>query len=469
MNKRIGVGVVCSFVGLSLLVELLFTVLRLLISDAGLLSILGFLAGSVLSCGVCLILVGFGLVPDGLRSPRGLSGVAFGCLCVALALMMSLVTDGLGTPGAIVSGVFFGASIGISFIVLLNALWPTASAVFNVGFFGAAAAGVLVELFFEGSALGSWLMAAVSGVGVLAASFATPALKNIRCCNGFSAIKGYGLVFTRMALCAGLMALAWGYASAHFLVHADSIDQWYVLAVICSTLGLTVAILFAVSHLNRTRRVSGFLLLGFLPLMMTVAFVPLDYLQVHLPGVQVCAVASFGAMLVPTIVVLARDCSRILSREGLDIVAWMLASALAGAAIGSGMSFLANDPASILWAVAPICCLWLGIISCEFVLPKNAVVDAALKRAESQAGAAGLGGDANLRERCMRLSNDCGLTAREVDVLCLLVQGYSIPRVCEMLHVAEGTATTHRRHIYQKLEVHTKNELIDRVRRYGDE
>lgn len=69
----------------------------------------------------------------------------------------------------------------------------------------------------------------------------------------------------------------------------------------------------------------------------------------------------------------------------------------------------------------------------------------------------------------MRLSNDCGLTAREVDVLCLLVQGYSIPRVCEMLHVAEGTATTHRRHIYQKLEVHTKNELIDRVRRYGDE
>lgn len=80
MNKRIGVGVVCSFVGLSLLVELLFTVLRLLISDAGLLSILGFLAGSVLSCGVCLILVGFGLVPDGLRSPRGLSGVAFGCL-----------------------------------------------------------------------------------------------------------------------------------------------------------------------------------------------------------------------------------------------------------------------------------------------------------------------------------------------------------------------------------------------------
>lgn len=469
MNKRVSMSALCAFVGLSLLVEMFFTVLRLLIGEASSLSILGFLVGFVLSCGVCLILVGFGLVPDGLRSPRSLSGIAFGCLAVALALMVSLMTDGLSAPGATVSGVFFGASVGIDFMVLMNAIWPTASSVFNVGFFSAAAAGALAELFFESSAYSSWLMAAVSGVGILAASFAVPPLKNIRYGGGFSSIKGYGLVFARMALCAGLMALAWGYAFAHFLVHADPVDQWYMLVAICATLGLAAVILFTVSCLNRARRISGFLLLGFLPLMMTVAFVPLDYLQVHIPGVQVCAVASFGAMLVPTVAILARDCSRILSREDLSIVAWMFSSILTGAAIGSGASFLVQGPDSLLWAVAPICCLGLGIISCEFVLPKSVVVDAALKRAESQTGAPGLDGDVNLRERCMRLSNDCGLTAREVDVLCLLVQGYSIPRVCEMLHVAEGTATTHRRHIYQKLEVHTKNELIDRVRRYGDE
>lgn len=34
----------------------------------------------------------------------------------------------------------------------------------------------------------------------------------------------------------------------------------------------------------------------------------------------------------------------------------------------------------------------------------------------------------------------------------------------EDLGISEGTALTHKRHIYQKLDVHTRAELLDRVR-----
>lgn len=52
------------------------------------------------------------------------------------------------------------------------------------------------------------------------------------------------------------------------------------------------------------------------------------------------------------------------------------------------------------------------------------------------------------------------LTNREMDVLVLLYQGRSIPFIQQELYIAEGTATTHVRHIYQKLGVHTRQEFI---------
>lgn len=51
------------------------------------------------------------------------------------------------------------------------------------------------------------------------------------------------------------------------------------------------------------------------------------------------------------------------------------------------------------------------------------------------------------------------LTPREEDVLLLLVQGESIAGVAQTLVIAKGTAKVHVRHIYEKLGVHTRNEL----------
>jgi DNA-binding CsgD family transcriptional regulator len=54
-----------------------------------------------------------------------------------------------------------------------------------------------------------------------------------------------------------------------------------------------------------------------------------------------------------------------------------------------------------------------------------------------------------------------GLTKREVEVLSLLLEGRSVPYIQKLLYISEGTARTHTKHIYTKLGVHTKQDLID--------
>ena len=55
------------------------------------------------------------------------------------------------------------------------------------------------------------------------------------------------------------------------------------------------------------------------------------------------------------------------------------------------------------------------------------------------------------------------LTNREIDVFRLLARGYTQQRIQNELGIAPSTALTHIHHIYQKLGVHSKQELIDLV------
>jgi DNA-binding CsgD family transcriptional regulator len=60
-----------------------------------------------------------------------------------------------------------------------------------------------------------------------------------------------------------------------------------------------------------------------------------------------------------------------------------------------------------------------------------------------------------------RLGKRAGLTTREGEILALLLQGRSTPYIAEVLFISKGTVKTHARHIYAKLQVHTKQELLD--------
>ncbi len=70
---------------------------------------------------------------------------------------------------------------------------------------------------------------------------------------------------------------------------------------------------------------------------------------------------------------------------------------------------------------------------------------------------------------CKRLAFEKGLTARETEVLSILARGSSLARVQEDLCISEGTAATHRSHIYRKLGINSRQELIDLIDRTARE
>lgn len=102
--------------------------------------------------------------------------------------------------------------------------------------------------------------------------------------------------------------------------------------------------------------------------------------------------------------------------------------------------------------------------------------DAASKRATAAGADAG---DANADEaasapapaadideltaRILELAERGGLTPRETEVFDLLARGRSIPYVRDALVISRETAATHAKHVYAKLDVHSRQELIDLV------
>ncbi len=52
------------------------------------------------------------------------------------------------------------------------------------------------------------------------------------------------------------------------------------------------------------------------------------------------------------------------------------------------------------------------------------------------------------------------LTAREIEVLNLIARGYSRKEIATLLYLSRHTVVSHIRHIYDKLEVHSRNEAV---------
>lgn len=69
----------------------------------------------------------------------------------------------------------------------------------------------------------------------------------------------------------------------------------------------------------------------------------------------------------------------------------------------------------------------------------------------------------SLLEGCQRLQEQFGLSDRETEIALLLARGRSRPYIRETLFISKNTVATHIRHIYSKLDIHSKEELADLV------
>lgn len=72
-----------------------------------------------------------------------------------------------------------------------------------------------------------------------------------------------------------------------------------------------------------------------------------------------------------------------------------------------------------------------------------------------------------LANRSHELAKRFGLSQREEEVLMLLAQRKTVGAIEKELFIANGTAKTHIRHIYRKLDVHSRDELIELLGLYS--
>lgn len=66
-------------------------------------------------------------------------------------------------------------------------------------------------------------------------------------------------------------------------------------------------------------------------------------------------------------------------------------------------------------------------------------------------------------ERRRSVARKHGLSNRETEIFLLLAQGRSRPYIRDSLYLSKNTVATHIRHIYEKLGIHSQQELIDLV------
>ncbi|MEE0706264.1 MAG: helix-turn-helix transcriptional regulator [Adlercreutzia sp.] len=80
------------------------------------------------------------------------------------------------------------------------------------------------------------------------------------------------------------------------------------------------------------------------------------------------------------------------------------------------------------------------------------------QQAEQQAQQLG-----RFKRKCAVVADTFLLSRKETEVLFLLAKGRNSAAIQESLYISAGTANTHMRHIYRKLDVHSQHELIELV------
>ena len=67
------------------------------------------------------------------------------------------------------------------------------------------------------------------------------------------------------------------------------------------------------------------------------------------------------------------------------------------------------------------------------------------------------------RQQCHTLAERYGLSKRELEIMMLLARGRNAGYIQDTLFISYNTVTTHRKHIYQKMGIHSQQELLDLI------
>ena len=66
------------------------------------------------------------------------------------------------------------------------------------------------------------------------------------------------------------------------------------------------------------------------------------------------------------------------------------------------------------------------------------------------------------------IADGFGLTPREKEVMVLIAEGNSMKKVGELLFISLGTVQSHAKNIYRKLDIHSRQDLLDLIKEHTD-
>ena len=140
---------------------------------------------------------------------------------------------------------------------------------------------------------------------------------------------------------------------------------------------------------------------------------------------------------------------------GLIRAAWS-AGPLVGMLIGRWLWYGVGLDVAGAFTAACTCVLLIVVVN-NFVFTENALARALSIMPTDR--------KQRFQDRCRAVIERYGLTEREGEIMIMFAKGRNLPYVQEELCLSKSTVSTHRQHIYQKLDVHSAQEMIDLIQK----
>jgi len=127
----------------------------------------------------------------------------------------------------------------------------------------------------------------------------------------------------------------------------------------------------------------------------------------------------------------------------------------AGIAVGNTWAVGYEHAPELAFAITPETCLGLMCVLAVLLVPLVrqefnivALTDAPPTKAE-------------IDEICSEVAKEFSLSGREAEILVLIARGYTTNNMAEKLVISPYTVNTHVRHIYEKMQIHKRSELLN--------
>lgn len=172
---------------------------------------------------------------------------------------------------------------------------------------------------------------------------------------------------------------------------------------------------------------------------------------------NVLALTGYSTLSLLVWVVLSRTAGRYrLSSVVVFGFGWglMVAGALAGTFLGGILTSFADLTPRLLSLIAllSVCALLFAYL---FLFNERSIMELTAERDDCGEGIR------PFKRRCEEVARAFRLSAKETEIMILVAKGRSTPRICDELDISQGTVNTHLTHIYKKIDVHDKQQLID--------